>query len=77
MLPVLVFFSATVSILYYLGVIQALIEKIAFIISLSLGTAAMETLHAAFNIFLGWVGTHRVIVIVMIIITPLSPCKQR
>ncbi|XP_045196631.2 solute carrier family 28 member 3-like [Mercenaria mercenaria] len=53
-MPVLIFFSATISILYYLGVIQLLIEKIAFIMEFSLGTGAMESLHAAINIFVGW-----------------------
>ncbi|KAL4233365.1 hypothetical protein ACF0H5_008047 [Mactra antiquata] len=53
-MPVLIFFSATIGILYYLGVIQVLIEKIAFIMEYSLGTGAMESLHAAINIFVGW-----------------------
>ena len=52
----LIFFSATIGILYYLGIIQVAIEKVAFIMEFSLGTGAMETLHAACNIFLGWVG---------------------
>lgn len=53
-MPVIIFFSATIGILYYLGVIQMLIEKIAFIMEFSLGTGAMESLHAAINIFVGW-----------------------
>ncbi|WAR08491.1 S28A3-like protein [Mya arenaria] len=53
-MPVLIFFSASIAILYYLGVIQVLIEKIAFVMQISLGTSAMESLHAAINIFVGW-----------------------
>jgi len=54
-MPVLIFFSATIGILYYLGALQVLIEKISFIMEISLGTGAMESLHAAINIFVGWV----------------------
>ncbi|KAL3865700.1 hypothetical protein ACJMK2_043062 [Sinanodonta woodiana] len=53
-MPVLIFFSATIGILYYLGWIQVLIEKIAFMMEYTMGTAPMETLHAAVNIFVGW-----------------------
>ena len=54
-MPVLIFFSATIGVLYYLGLIQLVIEKIAFIMQFTLGTGAMESLHAAINIFVGWV----------------------
>ena len=52
----LIMFSATIGVLYYMGVIQVLIEKIAFVMQFTLGTGAIESLHAAFNIFVGWVG---------------------
>ena len=55
-MSVLVFFSSTIGILYYLGIIQVAVEKVGFIMEISLGTGAMESLHAAANIFLGWVG---------------------
>lgn len=54
-MSVIIFFSSTISILYYLGWIQVIIEKISIIMQYSLGTSAMESLHAAFNIFVGWV----------------------
>ena len=57
-MPVIIFFSASIGILYYLGVIQLIIEKIAFIMEISLGTGAMESLHAAINIFVGWVNNN-------------------
>ncbi|OWF44492.1 solute carrier family 28 member 3-like [Mizuhopecten yessoensis] len=56
-LPVIVFFSATISVLYYLGWIQVLIRGIAVVMEHSLGISAMESLHAAFNIFVGWAET--------------------
>ena len=55
-MSVLIFFSSTIGILYYLGVIQVAVEKVGYVMEISLGTGAMESLHAAANIFLGWVG---------------------
>lgn len=56
-MSVLIFFSSTIGILYYFGVIQVAVEKVGFIMEFSLGTGAMESLHAAANIFLGWVSS--------------------
>ena len=41
--------------LYYLGVMQAIIGKIASVMRLTLGTTAAESLCAAGNIFVGQV----------------------
>ena len=54
-LPVIVFFSTVVSVLYYLGWIQVVIRKIAFIMQYTMGTTAAESLNAAGNIFIGQV----------------------
>ncbi|XP_033762277.1 LOW QUALITY PROTEIN: sodium/nucleoside cotransporter 1-like [Pecten maximus] len=52
-LPVIVFFSCAISVLYYLGVMQVVIGKIAWIMRVTLGTTAAESLCAAGNIFVG------------------------
>lgn len=54
-MPIIVFFSATISLLYFLGVIQVIIKAIARVIETTMATGAIETLHAAINIFCGWV----------------------
>lgn len=52
-LPIIVFFSCVMSILYYLGVMQWLILKISWLLQVSLGTTPTETLSVAGNIFVG------------------------
>ncbi|XP_074091420.1 sodium/nucleoside cotransporter 2-like [Macrotis lagotis] len=52
-LPIIVFFSCVMSILYYLGLMQWLIVKIAWLLQITLGTTATETLSVAGNIFVG------------------------
>ncbi|KAM9070778.1 sodium/nucleoside cotransporter 2 [Sarcophilus harrisii] len=52
-LPIIVFFSCVMSILYYLGLMQWLIVKIAWFLQITLGTTATETLSVAGNIFVG------------------------
>ncbi|XP_071158639.1 solute carrier family 28 member 3-like [Mytilus galloprovincialis] len=52
-LPVIVFFSTAVSILYYLGAMQFIIRNIAKGLATVLGTSPAESLNAAGNIFLG------------------------
>ncbi|CAH1780061.1 unnamed protein product [Owenia fusiformis] len=56
-LPVVVFFSSFISILYYVGLMQMVIRKIAFLMQITMGTTAIESLSAAANIFLGQVET--------------------
>ncbi|XP_030313053.1 sodium/nucleoside cotransporter 2 isoform X2 [Calypte anna] len=52
-LPIIVFFSCVMSILYYLGVMQWLIVKISWVLQVSMGTTPTETLSVAGNIFVG------------------------
>ncbi|GCC24896.1 hypothetical protein chiPu_0003299 [Chiloscyllium punctatum] len=54
-LPIVIFFSTTISILYYLGFIQWLILKIGWIMQMSMNTSPTESLVAAGNIFVGQV----------------------
>ncbi|KAK7484553.1 hypothetical protein BaRGS_00024185 [Batillaria attramentaria] len=50
----IIFFSASISILYYFGVMQVVIKAVSKVMQVTMGTGAMETLHAAINIFCGW-----------------------
>ncbi|NXF12713.1 S28A1 protein, partial [Smithornis capensis] len=52
-LPIIVFFSCAMSILYYLGIMQWIILKISWLLQVSLGTTSTETLSVAGNIFVG------------------------
>ncbi|XP_021376258.1 solute carrier family 28 member 3-like [Mizuhopecten yessoensis] len=52
-LTVVVFFSTTVSVLYYLEVMQFIICYIARFMASTLGTSPTESLNAAANIFIG------------------------
>lgn len=48
-------FSFLVNILYYYGVMQVIVEKMGWILQVSLGTTAAESVNCAANIFLGQV----------------------
>ena len=52
-LPVLIFFSALMSVLYHLGIIQRIIGSIARLMQKTLKTSGAETLSVAANIFVG------------------------
>lgn len=52
-LPTIIFFSALMSILYYLGIMQKIISVLAKGIVKLLGTSGAETLSAVTNIFVG------------------------
>ncbi|XP_060603523.1 solute carrier family 28 member 3-like isoform X1 [Ruditapes philippinarum] len=52
-LTVIVFFSAMISVLYYLGVMQFVIRHLARFLAFCLGTSPTESLNAAGNIFIG------------------------
>lgn len=52
-LPTIIFFSAFISILYYLGVIQFIITVIAKAMQYLMGTSGSETLSCSANIFVG------------------------
>lgn len=52
-LPVIIFFGAFMSLLFYLGIVQRLVSAITFLLRPLLGTSGAETLCAAANSFLG------------------------
>ncbi|SHF22807.1 NupC/NupG family nucleoside CNT transporter [Caloramator proteoclasticus] len=52
-LPTIIFFSALMSVLYYLGVMQAVVSFLAKIMLKLLGTSGAESLSNTANIFLG------------------------
>ncbi|KAG1665134.1 Solute carrier family 28 member 3 [Nymphon striatum] len=52
-LPVIIFFSFSTSILYHYGIMQVVVKKIGWLLSISVGTTAVESLNAAGNIFVG------------------------
>ncbi|EDL28103.1 mCG142628 [Mus musculus] len=52
-LPIIIFFGCVMSILYYLGLVQWMIQKIALFLQSKMGTTAPETLAMAGNIFVG------------------------
>lgn len=52
-LPTIMFFSAFISVLYYLGVVQVLIEEISQFMRWTMKTSGAETLSCAGNIFVG------------------------
>ncbi|CAH1790077.1 unnamed protein product [Owenia fusiformis] len=52
-LPVVIFFSCFISVLYYLGVMQLVIGKVAWVMQATMGTTAAESVNAAGNIFVG------------------------
>ncbi|KAF4072098.1 hypothetical protein AMELA_G00270420 [Ameiurus melas] len=52
-LPIVIFFSSVMSVLYYLGVMQWVIIKISWIMQITMGTSPTESLSVAGNIFVG------------------------
>ncbi|XP_046369656.2 solute carrier family 28 member 3-like [Haliotis rufescens] len=52
-MPVVTFFSAFISITYYLGIMQAIVKVFGRFLSFCLGTTPAESLNAAGNIFVG------------------------
>jgi len=52
-LPTIIFFSALMSLLYYLGVMQFIVRYLAVAMQKTLGTSGAESLSAAANIFVG------------------------
>ena len=58
-LPIILFFGCVMSILYYLGLVQWVVQKIAWFLQITMGTTATETLAVAGNIFVGMVSILR------------------
>ncbi len=56
----MIFFSSTISVLYYLGAMQYIIVKVAKVMQACMGTTSCESVNAAGNIFLGMVGPNRI-----------------
>ncbi len=52
-LPTIIFFSALMSVLYHLGVMQVVVKAISRIMQVTLGTSGAESLSASANIFVG------------------------
>lgn len=52
-LPTIIFFSALMSVLYFLGVMQLIVRGLAWVMQKTLRTSGAETLSASGNIFLG------------------------
>jgi len=52
-LPTIIFFSAVMSILYYFGVMQAVVKMMAKFMRWTMGTSGAETLSCSANIFIG------------------------
>ncbi|XP_008538410.2 solute carrier family 28 member 3-like isoform X1 [Equus przewalskii] len=53
-LPMVVFFSAVTSMLYYLGLMQWIIRKIGWLMLVTMGSSPVESVVAAGNIFVGY-----------------------
>ena len=52
-LPTIIFFSALTAVLYHLGIMQYVVQAMAWVMSRSMKTSGAETLSAAANIFVG------------------------
>jgi nucleoside permease NupC len=52
-MPVLIFFSAIINVLYHYGIVQYFILKVSWLINFIMGTSPTESITATANIFLG------------------------
>ncbi len=52
-LPTIIFFSSLMTVLYYLGIMQAAVKGMAWVMMRTMRTSGAETLSAAGNIFVG------------------------
>ncbi|GAB1298265.1 Solute carrier family 28 member 3 [Apodemus speciosus] len=52
-LPIVVFFSTVMSMLYYLGLMQWIIRKVGWLMLVTMGSSPIESIVAAGNIFIG------------------------
>ena len=52
-MPVVVFMSSVIAVLYHLGVMQRLIQAIGWLLQVVMDTTAAESMAAAGNIFVG------------------------
>lgn len=54
-MPIVIFFSSVIAILYYWGLMQMVVRRMAWLMQFTMGTTAIETMNAATNIFIGMV----------------------
>lgn len=54
-IQVVVYFGSVVALLYYYGIMQAILKRMAWLMQLTLGTTATESINACACIFLGMV----------------------
>ncbi len=52
-LPTIVFFAALMSILYHVGIMQKMVQGVAWVMAKTMGTSGAESLSVASNIFVG------------------------
>jgi len=52
-LPTIIFFASLMSILYYLGIMQRIVQAMAWVMAKSMGTSGAESLSCTANIFVG------------------------
>lgn len=52
-LPIIIFFSALMSVLYYLRIMQAVVAGVGGLLQIVVGTRPVESLNAAANVFVG------------------------
>ncbi|XP_047380888.1 solute carrier family 28 member 3 isoform X2 [Sciurus carolinensis] len=52
-LPIVVFFSTVMSMLYYLGLMQWIIRKVGWVMLVTMGSSPIESVVAAGNVFVG------------------------
>ena len=52
-LPMIVFFSALMSVLYHIGIMQLVVKAVGGALRFVIGTRAVESLNAAANVFIG------------------------
>ncbi|MCL4109395.1 UNVERIFIED_CONTAM: hypothetical protein GTU68_033220 [Idotea baltica] len=52
-LPIIIFFSALTSGLYYLGILQKIVKGFAWVMARTMGLSGSESISAAANVFLG------------------------
>ncbi len=55
-MPVLVFFSAVIQLLYYFGAVQYVILKIAWLVNTLMDTSPVESISTIASVFVGMVG---------------------
>jgi CNT family concentrative nucleoside transporter len=52
-LPTIIFFSSVITVLYHFGILQRIVEAVAWVMMRTMGTSGAETLSTAANIFVG------------------------